>query len=129
MATDSRQKTQAAVAALRESLTDCDLVMVADAETGLVLCTDMASTLSHDTLERIADGARAGLSAPWVEAMATPDQPVSITRIDANIHTVTLRPAVGEEIVVCRCTTAPDRAVLDPAAGAIFDVLSATEGA
>ncbi len=129
MANDSRQKTQAAVAALRESLTSCDLAMVADLETGLVLCTDTASTMPHDTLERIANDARTDLSAPWVEAMTAPDQTVSVSRIDAAGCTVVLHPAGGGEIVVCRCTAAPDRAALDRAAGAVFDVLSSTEGA
>ena len=128
MANESRQKTQAAVDALRDSVAGCDLAMVADVETGLVLCTDGASAQPHDVLERLSDAVRADLSAPWVEAMATGDKTVSVARIDADGHTVALRPAGGEEIVICRCSTTPDREALDRAASAVFDVLSSTAG-
>ncbi len=129
MASDSRQKTQAAVDALREDVTTCTLAMAVDVETGLVLCTDTASTLPHDMLERMSDTARADLSAPWIAAMGGADRPVSVTRIDSEGHTTALQPAGGEEIVICRSTAAPDHAALGRAAGAIFDVLSSTEGA
>ncbi len=124
MASESRQKTQDAVNALRDSIENCDLAMLIDSDTGLVLCIDSETTLPHDVLERIADTAKVDAGSPLAKAMADDGAPLSVSKIDADGWTVALKASAGDEFLVCRCATAPDRTALDAAAQVVFDVLS-----
>ena len=128
MASENRAKVQQAVQSLRLAITDSDLAMLADAETGLVLCTDSAAPLSHDALERIADGARTDLGASYLADLSGGEATVSVTRVDAAGWTVAMRTGAGDEIIVCRTPGAPDRAALDQAANTVFDLLRLTGG-
>ncbi len=130
MSAAMRLKTQEAVDRLVASVDTCNVALLTDSSTGLILCTSSDSAMPQNALERFADDMKADLAYPYIDAAVEVAEckTVSSTRIDADGWVIALRAMPsGEDILICRCDDAPDRAALNEAAAAVFELMTPAE--
>lgn len=135
MTSNLKQKTQEAIDTMRELVDGCDLVMLVDRETGLILSKSSAKPLAQNHLEQIAATALADLRDPL--AAAVPGQQgaaglVALTRMHKDDIVVALRTSndnQSEDALVCQFTDKPDRRDMIDAAGDVFALSASAEAA
>lgn len=133
MASELKRKTQEAIEGLRERVSGCDLAMLVDRETGLVLSKSCETTVSQNHLETLANTARADLDSMLSSSVIDLGENaalLSTSRIGKAGVTVVLRSVLSEdEALVCRFAAMPDRADLSLAANAVFEISLDAEAA
>jgi hypothetical protein len=133
MASELKRKTQEAIEGLRERVSDCDLAMLVDRETGLILSKSTETTVSQNLLETIANTARGDLDSMLSNSVSDLSENaalLSVSRVEKSGVTVVFRSLLSaDEALVCRFTSPPDRAELSISANAVFEVSLETEAA
>lgn len=133
MASNLREKTQTAVDDLRGSVEGCNLAMLIDPETGLVLCKSSDAAVSQDRLNSVASSAQSALRSSLLNAKGDVSPTatlVSVSQIGKTATTVTLQPIPShDEALVCRFDGTPDQDALSAAARSVFSITSGTEAA
>jgi len=133
MASELRIKMQDAVGGLRESVPGCDLAVLIDPATGLVLCQSSETQVSQDRLDAVARDGKRALDNGLVNAHAdiAPDATlVSVMDIGRTGSTVTLVAVPSrEEALVCRFSDVPDDAGMTEEAKKVFAIVAGPEAA
>jgi len=133
MLAELRKKTQETIDTMRELVDGCQLVMLVDQETGLVLCQSAAVSVSYDQLEYLAEGARKYLKSALVTALSGIDKDTEclvVTRFGASGVTAVIQNLeCRDEVLVCQCESMPSRTDLMDAANEVFELSSTAEAA
>ena len=133
MASKLREKTQKAVDEMRASVSGCNLVLLIDPDTGLVLSKSSDDTVSQDRLNSVATAAQTALRSTLMNSadeVSSKTTLVSVSQIGRTGTTVTLQPMPArDEALVCRFDGTPNRDELSTAAKSVFAVTSGTEAA
>ncbi len=133
MASELRQKIQEAADKLRDRVDGCDLVILIDPETNLVLCKSSEKPVSQDQLDRLADSALVELDGPLASALtsnaAGKDSLTSFNIGKQSILAVIKSQGSTEDMLVCQFKTMPNRSDLRDAAGQIFNLSTDVEAA
>ena len=128
-----RKKTRDAIDALHGRLKECQLAMLIDQETGLVLCKSSASPTSQTKVEQIAADALSEINVPsavsFQKSVEAPEL-VSITRLQQSLVMVIIQDLrKKEDALVCLFKKQPNRAYLMEVASEIFNLPSTMEAA
>lgn len=131
MASDLRKKTQDAIDALCDSNEGCELAMLIDGETGLVLCKSSDAAVPQNKLEDMAANAQSERKSALVSAMiASSDNAnlLSSVRMKNDAVTAVVTPAgENDDSLVCQFNAMPNRLALFDSARAVFDLTSEAE--
>lgn len=118
-----RERTLAAVDAMKERIGGCDFVSLVDRETGLVLSKDSASRISQRQLDALASEASVladGSHVSALRALADSATHAFVLQFRGSRATVTVASLETEDTVICRIDGMPDReSVIDSARGVI----------
>lgn len=133
MASELRQKIQEAVDELRDHFEGCDLVILIDPETNLVLCKSSEKPVSQDQLDKLADSALAELDDPLASALTSnAAAEASLTSFNIgkqSILAVIKSQGSAEDMLVCQFKTMPNRSDLRNAAEQVFNLSNDVEAA
>jgi len=128
-----RKKTREAIDSLHERLKECQIAMLIDQETGLVLCKSAASPSSQTLVEQVANDALAELRSQSAQSFhASVDEPqlLSLTRVAKTAVTVIIQDLRSEEdALVLVFNKQPNRAYLMDVAAEIFELPISMEAA
>jgi len=128
-----RKKTREMIDALHARLKDCQLAMLIDQETGLVLCKSAASPSSQTMVEQIATDALAELklqSARSFHKSADEPELLSVTRVAKSAVTVIVQDLKSnDDALVLVFKKQPNRAYLMEVAAEIFQLPTSMEAA
>jgi len=133
MASELRIKTQEAVDNVRDLVDGCDLAMLIDRETGLVLCKSSQGTVPQDQLDKLAGSAQTELNGTLATALtnsASEGDVLSSFNVGKDKVIVVLKSqGLSEDALVCQFTKLPNRSDLQDAAEAIFTLSTEVEAA
>ena len=133
MASKLREKTQAAVDKLRNDVEGCDLAILVDPETNLVLCKSSGKSISQDQLDRLADSARLDLEGALAKALVTDAADgdlLAAYNIEKNTVVAVLNSqGSSDDVLVCQFANMPDRSDLHAAAELVFNLSTDVEAA
>lgn len=133
MASELRQKTQEAVDKLRERINGCNLAILIDPETNLVLCKSSEKSVSQDQLDLLADSAQLEVKGALASALKNnaADEDL-LTAFNIGKHTiVAVIKSLGknEDMLVCQFKIMPNRSDLRDAAEYVFNLSTDVEAA
>ncbi len=126
MSSDIRRKIQSAIDTLRNTVTGCEIAMLVDRDTGLVLSKSNTGTVPQDYLDRLVSQAQDMLDDSLPEGFCEPhekDATLCIYRYGAKKMTavVTSGNPAGD-IVVCEFAERPEQSGILTATEALFEL-------
>ena len=128
-----RKKIRDAIDALHDRLKECQLAMLIDQRTGLVLCKSGASPTSQTKIDQIAADALTEINLPSsLSFQKSADAPeiVSMTRLHHSSVMVIIQDLKKmDDALVCVFKKQPSRAYLMEVASDIFQLPSSMEAA
>jgi len=125
MASELRKKTQEAIDTVRETFGGCELAMLIDCETSLVLVKSSQSSVPQDQLDRLAVSAQSDLEGNLATALtnsANEGDILSAVNVEKDKIVAMLRLQGSDDALVCQFANLPNRTDLQDAAKQIFDL-------
>ena len=133
MASELRKKTQDAIDGMREDVAGCELAMLIDRDTGLVLAKSSEKAVPQNRLDQLSASARTELSGSLVTALSdlTSDGDIFTALYVGKKEVVAVVSSVNhrEDALVCEFSDIPVRADLLKAASTVFNISDAAEAA
>lgn len=131
MHSELKKKTQESIEAIHALFEDCDLAMLVDQETGLVLSKSAAAPISQSVLETLAGEAQSQLSGKLAQGIANSVKAPEILSVSqyskAGVLVILQDLRNSEDALVCRFKTSPKRSDLVAMANDIFKLSSSAE--
>jgi hypothetical protein len=133
MASDLRKKTQEAMDVLRDDVDSCQMAMLIDRDTGLVLAKSSASVVPQNKLDQLANSAQTELAGPLLNALTVEtkgDEIVTALYVGKDeVIAVVKSLRSNDDALVCQFTAMPNRSALTDAATAVFSITTQAEAA
>ena len=133
MASDIKKKTQEGVDSLFELVDGCQLVMLIDPETGLVLSTNTDAKVSQDERDRLASRACNALDFGPASTLCNEGSGsdiVSVTLMEATGNVIAIRDLSADGVaIVGRFNGTPSRSDLNQTAGDVLQLFAPEEAA